>query len=93
MKNEMVGGIAVSVIIPVYNVAPWLNECVESVVDQTFSDFEVLLIDDGSTDASGKMCDDWAEKDARIRVIHKENAGPSAARNTCGGCCGEKSPK
>lgn len=81
MKNEMVGGIAVSVIIPVYNVAPWLNECVESVVDQTFSDFEVLLIDDGSTDASGKMCDDWAEKDARIRVIHKENAGPSAARN------------
>ncbi len=83
MENkESLRTVAVSVIIPVYNVADWLDECMESVVNQTFSDFEVLLIDDGSMDISGKMCDEWAERDSRIRVIHKKNEGPSAARNT-----------
>ncbi|MCI9297950.1 MAG: glycosyltransferase family 2 protein [Lachnospiraceae bacterium] len=82
MENkESLRTVAVSVIIPVYNVADWLDECMESVVNQTFSDFEVLLIDDGSTDISGKMCDEWAERDSRIRVIHKKNEGLSAARN------------
>ncbi|MCI8550027.1 MAG: glycosyltransferase family 2 protein [Lachnospiraceae bacterium] len=72
---------AVSVIVPVYNVSPWLDECMESVVNQTFSDFEVILVDDGSTDDSGDKCERWEEKDRRIKVIHKENEGPSKARN------------
>ena len=72
---------AVSIIIPVYNVAKWLDECLESVVGQTFSDFEVILINDGSTDESGEKCRKWCEKDARIRLIDKDNEGPSKARN------------
>lgn len=72
---------AVSIIIPVYNVAKWLDECLESVVGQTFSDFEVLLVDDGSTDDSSKICDKWIQKDERIKVIHKTNEGLSATRN------------
>ena len=71
----------VSIIIPVYNVERYLDRCVESVLRQTYPDFEVLLIDDGSTDHSGTLCDQWAEKDPRVRVTHKENRGVSAARN------------
>ena len=71
----------VSVIVPVYNVEPYLERCVRSVLAQTFADFELLLIDDGSTDNSGTMCDAFAAKDARIRVIHKPNGGQSEARN------------
>lgn len=71
-----------SIIIPVYNVEDYLDTCVESVLCQSFTDFEVLLIDDGATDFSGKMCDIWAEKDARVRVFHQENQGLSGARNT-----------
>lgn len=71
-----------SIIIPVYNVEKYLDACVESVLGQSFSDFEVLLIDDGATDRSDAMCDDWAAKDGRIRVIHQENQGLSGARNT-----------
>lgn len=71
-----------SIIIPVYNVERYLNECVESVLSQTFTDFEILLIDDGSPDKSGVMCDEWAKKDSRIRVFHQENQGLSGARNT-----------
>ncbi len=71
----------ISVIIPVYNVAAWLNQCMESVVRQTFTDFEAILIDDGSTDGSGALCDEWAEKDGRVKTIHKRNEGPSIARN------------
>lgn len=73
----------VSFIIPVYNVAPWLKMCVESVQRQTLSQIEIILIDDGSTDESGKMCDDFALHDERIRVIHKKNEGQGVARN-CG---------
>lgn len=72
---------AISIIIPVYNVSEWLDQCLESVVNQTFSDFEVILIDDGSTDGSGQKCREWAEKDCRIRLISKSNEGPSKARN------------
>lgn len=71
-----------SIIIPVYNVADWLPETVDSVLDQTFRDFELILVDDGATDGSGQICDDYAAKDPRVRVIHQKNAGVSAARNT-----------
>lgn len=72
----------ISVIVPVYNVGKLLSRCIESVLMQSFSDFELLLIDDGSTDQSGKICDEYAEKDNRITVIHQENRGQACARNT-----------
>lgn len=71
----------VSIIVPVYNVEKYLEECVESVLSQTFTDFELLLIDDGSTDSSGDLCDQIAKRDVRVRVIHKSNRGSSSARN------------
>lgn len=71
----------VSVIIPVYNTEKYLNQCINSVLAQTLSDIEVLLIDDGSTDGSGKICDDYARKDKRIHIIHTSNQGVSHARN------------
>lgn len=73
---------AISLIIPVYNVARWLPLCLESVAAQTFTDYEVILVNDGSTDESGYLCDQWAEKDSRIRVLHQANKGLSGARNT-----------
>lgn len=72
----------VSVIIPVYNVKPYLERCVQSVLDQTYKDLEIILVDDGSTDGSGEMCDQLANQTHCIRVIHQENQGLSAARNT-----------
>ena len=71
----------ISVIVPVYNVEKYLEKCVQSVLAQTFKEIEILLIDDGSKDASGRLCDQYALKDGRIRVIHKENGGLSDARN------------
>lgn len=71
----------ISVIVPVYNVKPYLTVCVESIRRQTYSNLELILVDDGSTDGSGKLCDSFAEKDARVRVIHQKNSGVSAARN------------
>lgn len=71
----------ISVIVPVYNVEKYLRRCIESILSQTFTDFEVLLIDDGSNDRSGEICDEYAKKDGRIRVFHKENGGVSSARN------------
>lgn len=71
----------VSVIIPVYNVEPYLRQCIDSVIGQTLKDIEIILVDDGSTDNSGIICDDYATYDNRIRVIHKQNEGLSAARN------------
>lgn len=70
-----------SIIIPVYNMRQWLEETVRSVLNQTFRDFELILIDDGSTDGSGELCDGLAQTDDRVRVIRQENAGVSAARN------------
>lgn len=71
----------VSVIIPVYKVEKYLNQCVESVVNQTYKNLEIILVDDGSPDNCPKMCDEWAKKDDRIKVIHKSNGGLSDARN------------
>ena len=71
----------ISVIIPVYNVEPYLHRCIDSILAQTFTDFELILVDDGSPDNSGAICDEYAAKDRRIHVIHQENGGPSAARN------------
>lgn len=71
----------ISVIIPVYKVEQYLDRCVESVLVQTFTDFELILVDDGSPDNCPKMCDDWAKKDKRVVVIHQQNGGLSAARN------------
>lgn len=70
-----------SIIIPVYNVAPYLRECLDSLLAQTFADWEAVCVDDGSADASGKILDEYADKDARIRVVHQTNRGVSAARN------------
>ena len=71
----------ISVIVPVYNTKKYLSRCLDSILSQSFTDFELLLIDDGSTDDSGVICDAYAEKDNRIRVFHKENGGVSSARN------------
>ena len=71
----------ITIIIPVYNVEQYLNRCVDSIINQTYNNLEIILVDDGSTDNSGKICDEYALKDKRIKVIHKENAGVSLARN------------
>ena len=70
----------ISVIVPIYNVAPYLEECCEAIANQTYKNIEIILIDDGSTDASGKICDEFAKKDSRARVIHKKNGGLSSSR-------------
>lgn len=72
----------ISVIIPVYNVEKYLRECIESVLKQTYRNLEIILVDDGSTDSSGVICDEYEKKDNRIRVIHQKNQGLSGARNT-----------
>ena len=66
---------------PVYNTEKYLRRCVDSILAQTFTDFELLLINDGSTDSSGAICDEYTQKDSRVRVFHKENGGVSSARN------------
>lgn len=71
----------ISIIVPVYNVEKYLHKCVDSILSQTLSDFELLLVDDGSKDSSGNICDDYASIDSRIHVIHKKNGGVSSARN------------
>lgn len=71
----------ISVIVPVYNVEQYLKECVDSILNQTFRDFELILVDDGSTDKSGMICDAYANEDPRIIVFHQQNAGAAAARN------------
>ena len=73
--------ISVSIIVPVYKAEAYLHRCVDSILAQTFTNWELLLIDDGSPDRSGAICDEYASKDARIRVFHKENGGVSSARD------------
>ena len=78
MENQAL----ISVIIPVYNVEEYLHECVDSVINQTYKNLQIILVDDGSTDSSGKICDEYAENDKRITVVHQKNGGLSVARNT-----------
>lgn len=77
MEEELI-----SVIVPVYNVESYLDRCISSIVQQTYQNLEIILVDDGSTDRSGAICDAWQQKDKRIRVIHKKNGGVSSSRNT-----------
>lgn len=76
MKGELI-----SIIVPVYNVQKYLNKCVESIVEQTYKNIEIILVDDGSTDGSAELCDEWNAKDSRIKVIHQDSFGVSRARN------------
>ena len=75
------GNPLISVIVPVYKVEEYLARCVDSILGQTYRNLEILLVDDGSPDRCGVMCDEYASRDSRIRVIHKENGGLSSARN------------
>ena len=75
-------GSLISVIVPVYKVEKYIHRCIDSILAQTFSDFELVLVDDGSPDNCGKICDEYVLKDSRIHVIHKKNGGLSAARNS-----------
>ena len=77
METELI-----SVIVPVYNVERYLRRCVDSILHQTYQDLEVLLVDDGSTDASGAICDEYAAQEERVTAVHQKNGGLSAARNT-----------
>ena len=72
----------VSVILPIYNVEKYLNRCVKSIVNQSYKNLEIILVDDGSPDNCPTLCEDWAKRDSRIKVVHKENAGLGYARNT-----------
>ncbi|MGN0107432.1 MAG: glycosyltransferase family 2 protein, partial [Hominilimicola sp.] len=69
-----------SIIVPVYNVCAFLEECIDSILAQTFTDYELIIVDDGSTDGSSEICDRYAQTDSRIKVIHKENGGLVSAR-------------
>ena len=71
----------ISIIVPVYNVEKYIRRCLDSIAAQTFTDWECICVDDGTPDASGKICDEYAQKDSRFVVIHKENGGVSSARN------------
>lgn len=76
MNNEKV-----SIIVPIYNVEKYIKECINSIMKQTYTNIEIILVDDGSKDQSGKICDEYSKKDTRIRVVHKKNGGLSSARN------------
>ena len=73
--------VKISIIVPVYKVEKYLDKCVNSIVGQTYKNLEIILVDDGSPDNCPAMCDEWAQKDSRIKVIHKKNGGLSSARN------------
>ena len=71
----------ISIIIPIYNVEKYLRKCLDSVINQTYSDWEAILVDDGSSDGSPAICDEYAQKDSRFKVVHQANGGASKARN------------
>ena len=71
----------ISIIVPIYNVEKYIKKCIDSIINQTYTNLEIILVDDGSPDNCGKICDKYKEKDDRIKVIHKKNGGLSDARN------------
>ena len=71
----------VSIIVPIYKVEDYIRECIDSILAQTYPDFELILVDDGSPDSCGRICDDYANRDNRIKVVHKVNGGLTSARN------------
>ena len=71
-----------SIIVPVYNTKPYLRKCIDSILDQSYKDFELILVDDGSTDGSSDICDEYSSSDNRVTVIHKTNEGAASARKT-----------
>ena len=73
--------VELSIIVPVYNTAQYLPQCIDSIIKQSFKNWELIIIDDGSTDGSAEICEEWAQKDARIKVIHKDNSGQADSRN------------
>lgn len=77
----MSNNLLISIVVPIYNVKEYLDDCIKSIVNQIYKNLEIILVDDGSTDGGGELCEEWAKKDKRIRVIHKEHTGPSGARN------------
>ena len=76
MENDLV-----SIVVPIYNVEKYLKKCIDSIINQTYKNIEIILVDDGSTDNCGKICDEYTKTDNRIVVIHKKNGGLSDARN------------
>ena len=83
-KNDMI-----SVIVPIYKVEEFLDECIQSIVDQTYQNLQIILVDDGSPDHCGEMCEDWAKKDKRIEVIHKKKWWTFRCTK-CWSCCGNR---
>lgn len=81
LENNDSNSIKISIIVPIYNVEKYLSECIDSLINQTYKNIEIILVDDGSTDKSGKICDEYAKKDSRIIIMHKKNGGVSNARN------------
>ena len=84
-RNEKIQGnmnIKISIIVPVYNIEKYISECIESIINQTYKNLQIILVDDGSTDKSGIICDEYARKDTRINVIHQKNGGLVSARKS-----------
>ncbi|MDE6946071.1 MAG: glycosyltransferase, partial [Anaeroplasmataceae bacterium] len=80
--KEQYGKGIISVIVPIYNTEPYLNRCIDSIIKQTYRNLEIILVNDGSTDRSGEICDAYEKADNRVKVIHKRNGGLSSARNS-----------
>ena len=70
----------ITVIVPIYNIETYIDKCIDTIINQTYKSIQIILVDDGSTDSSGRICDEYADKDSRIIVIHKENGGLVSAR-------------
>ena len=80
LKTNNDGAPLLSIIVPVYNTQEYLQQCISSLVEQTYQNIEIILVDDGSTDESGTICDEYTQKDSRVQVIHQENNGTKYAR-------------